>query len=56
MNALDTARELNVPDILTSKVLEIMKALRDDGKAKYDHGGIIQFYEKAAKVEVRKKN
>jgi 2-hydroxy-3-oxopropionate reductase len=55
MNALDTARELDVPDILTSKVLEIMKALRDDGKAKDDHGGIIQYYEKSAKVQVRKK-
>ncbi len=55
INALDTARELDVPDILTSKVLEIMKVLKDDGKAKDDHGGIIQYYEKSAKVQVRKK-
>jgi 2-hydroxy-3-oxopropionate reductase len=55
-NALDTAKELNVPNILTSKVLEIMESLKADGKAKDDHGGIIQYYEKSAKVEVRKKS
>ncbi|MBN2863583.1 MAG: 2-hydroxy-3-oxopropionate reductase [Bacteroidales bacterium] len=55
MNALDTATELDVPSVLTSKVLEIMQSLRDDGKAKDDHGGLVQYYEKLAKVEVRKK-
>jgi 2-hydroxy-3-oxopropionate reductase len=55
MNALDTARELDVPDILTNQVMEIMKSLKADGKARDDHGGIIQYYEKLAKVEVRKK-
>jgi len=55
MNALDTAKELDVPGILTSKVLEMMQALKVDGKAKDDHGGIIRYYEKLAKVEVRKK-
>jgi 2-hydroxy-3-oxopropionate reductase len=55
INALNTAKELSVPDTLTSKVLEMLQQLKADGKAKDDHGGIIQFYEKAAKVEVRKK-
>jgi len=55
MNALETARELNVPDTLTRKVLEIMQSLKTDGKAKNDHGGVIQYYEKLADVEVRKK-
>ncbi len=55
MNALDTAREMGVPVFLSSLVMEIMKSLKADGKAKDDHGGIIQFYEKLAKVEVRKK-
>ena len=55
LNALDTARELDVPSLLTGKVLEMMKSLRDDGKAKDDHGGLVQYYEKLAKVEVRKK-
>ena len=57
MNAIDTARELDVPVSLTSQVLEIMKVLQSEGKAKDDHGGIIQYYEKLAKVKVRgKKN
>jgi len=54
MNALDTARELNVSSVLTNKVLEIMQSLKDDGKAKDDHGGLVQYYEKLANVEVRK--
>jgi 2-hydroxy-3-oxopropionate reductase len=55
LNALDTAKELDVPGVLTGKVLEIMQALKADGKGKDDHGGIIQYYEKAAKVKVRKR-
>jgi 2-hydroxy-3-oxopropionate reductase len=53
-NALNTAKELGTPLFLCSQVMEIMKALKVDGKAKNDHGGIIQFYEKLAKTEVRK--
>jgi 2-hydroxy-3-oxopropionate reductase len=53
-NALETAHEMGVPIPLSSQVMEIMQALKVDGKAKDDHGGIIQFYEKLAKVEVRK--
>jgi 2-hydroxy-3-oxopropionate reductase len=53
-NALDTAHELGVPVPLASGVMEIMQALKVDGKAGDDHGGIIQFYEKLAKVQVRR--
>jgi 2-hydroxy-3-oxopropionate reductase len=53
-NALDTAHELGVPVPLSSVVMEVMQALRVDGKAGDDHGGIIQFYEKLAQVQVRK--
>jgi 2-hydroxy-3-oxopropionate reductase len=52
-NALDTAHELGVPIPLCSQVMEIMQALRVDGKADNDHGGIVQFYERLAGVEVR---
>jgi 2-hydroxy-3-oxopropionate reductase len=52
-NALDTAHALGVPIPLTSIVMEIMQALRTDGKGKDDHGGIVQFYEKLGKVQVR---
>ncbi len=53
-NALDTAHEIGVPVPLASGVMEVMQALKVDGKAGDDHGGIIQFYEKLAKVEVRR--
>jgi len=55
-NALDTAHEVGVPVPLASGVMEIMQALKVDGKAGDDHGGIIQFYEKLAKVQVRQQN
>ncbi len=55
MNALDTAHELGVPVPPSSQVMEIVQALWVDGHAADDHGGIIQFYEKLAKTEVRKK-
>jgi 2-hydroxy-3-oxopropionate reductase len=52
-NALDTAHELGVPIPLTGSIMEILQALRVDGKGKDDHGGVIQFYEKLAGVKVR---
>jgi len=52
-NALDTAHELGVPVPLSSVVMEIMQALKADGKAGNDHGGLIQFYEQLAIVQVR---
>jgi len=55
INALETAHELGVPVPLSSVILEIMQALKCDGKAKDDHGGIVQFYEMLAKTEVRKR-
>ncbi|MFO7619642.1 MAG: 2-hydroxy-3-oxopropionate reductase [Bacteroidales bacterium] len=56
INALDTAKELDVPGILTEEVLGIMECLKADGKGKDDHGGLIQYYEEAAKVQVRKRS
>ncbi|MHC4516992.1 MAG: 2-hydroxy-3-oxopropionate reductase [Planctomycetota bacterium] len=53
-NALDTAHELGVPVPLSGVAMEVMQALRVDGKAGDDHGGIIQFYEKLAQVQVRR--
>jgi 2-hydroxy-3-oxopropionate reductase len=52
-NALDTAHELGVPVPLSSVVMEAMQALRTAGKGGDDHGGLVQFYEQLAKVEVR---
>ncbi len=52
-NALDTAHEAGVPVPLTSQVMEIMQALKVDGKAGNDHSGIVQYYEDLAKHEAR---
>ena len=54
MNAMDTAHELNVPIPLSGQVLEMMQALKADGKAAQDHSGLVQFYEGLAKVQVRR--
>jgi 2-hydroxy-3-oxopropionate reductase len=53
MNAMDTAHSLGVSIPLSGQILEIMQALKTDGKAKNDHSGIVQFYESLAKVTVR---
>jgi 2-hydroxy-3-oxopropionate reductase len=53
-NALDTAHNLNVPIPLTAVVMEILQALKVDGLEKNDHSAIARYYEKLAKVEVRK--
>ena len=53
-NALDTAHALGVPVPLSGMVMEEMQALRTDGKAGDDHGGLVQFYETMARLEVRK--
>lgn len=55
MNALETGHEIGVPLPLTSQVMETMQALKVDGKAKDDHGGLIQYYEKLAHIEVKKR-
>jgi len=53
-NAIETAHEVGVPIPLTAQVMEIMQALKVDGKAADDHGGLIQYYEKLAGTQVRK--
>ena len=53
-NALETAKDVGVPLFLTSQVMEMMQALKVDGKGQNDHSGIVQFYEKLAQFEARK--
>lgn len=51
-NVMDTAHSIGVPMPLSSQLLEIFHALKIDGKAADDHGGIVQYFEKLANVEV----
>ena len=53
-NALDTAHEIGVPIQLTAGVMEIMQAMKADGMDSLDHGALIRYYEKLAKVEVKR--
>jgi 2-hydroxy-3-oxopropionate reductase len=54
-NALDTSHEIGVPLPLTATVMEIMQALKIDGMGENDHGSLIRYYEKMAKIEVKRK-
>ena len=54
-NALETAHEVGVPLPLTAGVMEIMQALKVDGCGDNDHGGLVKYYEKLAKIEVRRR-
>lgn len=53
-NVMETAHNLDVPLPLSSHLLEIFHALKADGKVMDDHGGIVQYYEKLANVEVKR--
>ena len=53
-NVLETSHELNVPLPLTASVMEMMQALKVDGMGDLDHGSLVLFYEKMAKVEVKR--
>lgn len=55
VNVRDTAMEIDAPIPLTAQVMEFMKALKADGKAEDDHGGLIQYHEKLAGVQVKKR-
>jgi 2-hydroxy-3-oxopropionate reductase len=52
MNSLETARDIGVPLPLTSLVAEMMRAMAVAEEAHLDHGGLVRFYERLARVEV----
>ena len=54
-NALDTSHAINVSLPLTAQVMEIMQALKVDGREIKDHSAILNYYEKINNVIVGKK-
>ncbi len=54
-NALAAAHAVGAPIPLTSQMMEIMQALKVEGREKEDHSSVVHFYEKLAGVEVKKK-
>lgn len=53
-NVLETSHELNVALPMTAQVMEVMQALKADGLGDADHGALIKYWEKMAKVEARR--
>ena len=54
-NALDTSHAINVSLPLTSQVMEIMQALKVDGRETKDHSAILNYYEKINNITVGNK-
>ncbi|MCR5347027.1 MAG: NAD-binding protein [Fretibacterium sp.] len=54
-NCVSTAHALDVPIPYTAQLYEILQTLKIHGHMNDDHGGIVQYFENLADVEVRKK-
>lgn len=54
LNVRDTATAIDAPIPLSVQVLEYMKALKVAGREDDDHGGLIQYWESLAGVEVKR--
>jgi 2-hydroxy-3-oxopropionate reductase len=55
-NALDVAHTVGTPIPLTAEVMEMMQALKVEGKHRNDHSGLVEYYERLADVKVRRKD
>ena len=53
-NVLETAHAVGAPLPLTAQVMEIMQALKADNMGGQDNNSIVRYYEKLAKVEVKR--
>ncbi|MBP2625408.1 MAG: 2-hydroxy-3-oxopropionate reductase [Firmicutes bacterium] len=53
-NALETSHEMGVSLPLTAAVMEMMQALKTDDMGEADHSSLVKYYEKMAKVEVKR--
>ena len=53
-NALDTGHQFGAPLPLTASVREIMQALKVDGLSDSDHGALVRYFEKQAKIELKR--
>lgn len=55
-NALNAGHATDTALPLTSQVMEIMQALKNDGCSTEDHSAIVRYFEKISNVSVEKKN
>lgn len=51
-NAIETGHSVGAPLPLTSAVMEIMQALKVDGKEENDHSALVYYFEKLANTKV----
>ena len=55
-NVMETAKNLDVPLVMTGTLQQIMLSLKTSGHIMDDHSGIVQFYENISGVEVKTKS
>jgi 2-hydroxy-3-oxopropionate reductase len=53
-NALETGHQFGAPLPLTASVMEIMQALKIDDLDDCDHGALVRYFEKQAKIELKR--
>ncbi len=53
-NALETGHQFGAPLPLTAAVMEIMQALKIDDMGDCDHGALVRYFEKQAKIELKR--
>ncbi len=53
-NVVNTAHSIDVPIPYTAQLYEILQTLKIHGHMEDDHGGIVQYFEELANVEVKK--
>ena len=53
-NVVETAHSIDVPIPYTAQLYEILQSMKIHGHMNDDHGGIVQYFEKLADVEVKK--
>lgn len=51
-NAIETGHQVGAPVPLTAAILEMMTALRVDGRELEDHSALVRFHEKLADIEL----
>lgn len=53
-NALDTGHQFGAPLPLTASVREMLQALKLDDMGDCDHGALVRYFEKQAKIELKR--
>jgi 2-hydroxy-3-oxopropionate reductase len=53
-NALETGHEFGAPMPLTASMMEILQTLKHDDHGNSDHGAIVRYFEKLAKIELKR--